>query len=148
LKNSKLPHSWYKKTTILILDSPTFWLHRHLLLRYVGGGKFQNRTTSTINIRYIFSLRMYDHISEYRLQLQCTTMGERRDLHTFCLLFKILYDPLSPNYLRDSLSSVRTSDRCVLIKTICWSFRLTHPDSTLTHLPFMLLGCGTNFRLP
>jgi hypothetical protein len=62
-------------------------------------------------IRYIFSLRKYDHISEYRHQLQWKTMRERRDLHTLCLLYKILHNPSSPNYLKQRFTFLSSHQR-------------------------------------
>ena len=50
-------------------------------------------------IRYIFGLRKYDHISEYRSRLEWVEIRDRRHLHMLTLLFNILHNPHSPTYL-------------------------------------------------
>ena len=51
-------------------------------------------------IRIIFGLRKYDHVSEFRTQLQWLPIRRRRDLHMLSLLYNILFNPLSPPYLK------------------------------------------------
>lgn len=52
-------------------------------------------------IRFVYGLRKYDHVSDFRDQLKWLKIRERRDVHTLCLLFNILNNPLSPNYLKE-----------------------------------------------
>ena len=51
-------------------------------------------------IRFIFGLKKYDHITEYRLQLKWLTIRQRRNLHILTLLYTILFHPYTPNYLK------------------------------------------------
>ena len=57
-------------------------------------------------IRYIFGLRKYDHISEFRSQLNWLEIRDRRNLHILCLLFNILKSPCSPTYLKSRFSAL------------------------------------------
>ena len=50
-------------------------------------------------IRYVFGLRKFDHISEFRSRLNWVAIRDRRNLHTLSLLYNILNNPLSPSYL-------------------------------------------------
>ena len=50
-------------------------------------------------IRYVFGLRKYDHITEYRSQLKWVGIRDRRHLHMLTLLFNILHNPHTPTYL-------------------------------------------------
>lgn len=52
-------------------------------------------------IRFIFGLRKFDHVSEFRSQLKWLPIRRRRDLHVLTFLYNILYNPLSPSYLRE-----------------------------------------------
>lgn len=52
-------------------------------------------------IRYVYGLRKFDHISDYRNQLNWLSIRHRRTLHLLTLLYKILNNPNSPPYLRD-----------------------------------------------
>ena len=51
-------------------------------------------------IRFIFGLRKYDHISEYRSRLKWVEIRDRRNLHLLTLLYNILNYPRFPTYLR------------------------------------------------
>jgi hypothetical protein len=55
-------------------------------------------------IRYIFGLRKYDHISEFRSQLGWLPIRRRRDVHVLSLLFNVLFNPASPPYLTENFS--------------------------------------------
>lgn len=61
-------------------------------------------------IRFIFGLKKYDHVSEYRRQLQWLPIRLRRNSRTLCLLFNILYNPSFPSYLRERFSFLKSSD--------------------------------------
>ncbi|MDW0176719.1 MAG: reverse transcriptase family protein, partial [Nitrososphaeraceae archaeon] len=50
-------------------------------------------------IRYIFGLRKYDHISEFRSRLNWVEIRDRRNIHALSLLFNVLNNPNSPSYL-------------------------------------------------
>lgn len=52
-------------------------------------------------IRFIFGLRKFDHISEFRSQLKWLPIRRRLDLHVVSFLYNILFNPLSPSYLRE-----------------------------------------------
>lgn len=51
-------------------------------------------------IRFIFNLRKYDHVSEYRAKIKWLPIRERRNVRILCLLFTVLKDPYSPVYLK------------------------------------------------
>ncbi|CAH2109029.1 unnamed protein product [Euphydryas editha] len=52
-------------------------------------------------IRFIYGLRKFDHISEFRAKLKWLPIRLRRNLHLLSLLYCILYNPLSPSYLKE-----------------------------------------------
>lgn len=52
-------------------------------------------------IRYVFGLRKYDHVSQFRNKLQWLNIRLRRSFHLLTSLYNILYDPLAPPYLND-----------------------------------------------
>lgn len=52
-------------------------------------------------IRFIFGLRKFDHVSKFRTELKWLPIRLRRQTHILCLLYNILFNPLSPNYLRE-----------------------------------------------
>lgn len=62
-------------------------------------------------IRFVFGLRKYDHVSVFRTQLKWLKIRKRRDLHTLCLLYKTLGNPLSPKYLSESFSPLYGPER-------------------------------------
>ncbi|KAG7308368.1 hypothetical protein JYU34_005566 [Plutella xylostella] len=51
-------------------------------------------------IRFIFGLRKYDHISEYRAQLKWLPIRLRRNTHILTVLYNVLNNPAAPHYLR------------------------------------------------
>jgi hypothetical protein len=55
-------------------------------------------------IRYVFGLRKYDHISEFRSKLRWLPIRRRRDVHILSLLFNTLFSPTSPPYLSERFS--------------------------------------------
>lgn len=55
-------------------------------------------------IRFIFGLRKYDHVSEYRARLRWLPIRLRRNLHLLSLLFNILHNPCTPPYLKNRFS--------------------------------------------
>ena len=52
-------------------------------------------------IIFIFGLRKYDHVSQYRSQLKWLSIEYRRNLHVPILLFAILCKPVTPSYLKE-----------------------------------------------
>ena len=54
-----------------------------------------------ICIRFIFGLRKYDHISEFRTKLKWLPIRLRRNTHVLCLLYNILFNQFSPSYLKE-----------------------------------------------
>ncbi|CAK1592913.1 unnamed protein product [Parnassius mnemosyne] len=52
-------------------------------------------------IRFIFGLRKFDHVSEYRAQLKWLSIRKRRDLHVLLFLYFLLFNSLAPPYLRE-----------------------------------------------
>ncbi|CAH2086951.1 unnamed protein product [Euphydryas editha] len=71
-------------------------------------------------IRFIFCLRKYDHVSEFRSKLKWLPIRSRRNLHILSLLYCALFDPKAPSYLRKKFeflgeqSSLRSSRRLML----------------------------------
>lgn len=53
------------------------------------------------SIRFIFGLRKYDHISEYRAKLKWLPIRLRRNTHILSLLYNILFNPTTPHYLKE-----------------------------------------------
>lgn len=52
-------------------------------------------------IRFIFGLRKYDHVSEFRNCLKWLPIRLRRDTHILSLLYCILFHPDTPLYLKE-----------------------------------------------
>jgi retron-type reverse transcriptase len=57
-------------------------------------------------IRFIFGLRKYDRVTQFRNELRWLTMAQRRDLHILSLLYSVLFNPSAPYYLRSSFTSL------------------------------------------
>lgn len=55
-------------------------------------------------IRFVFDLRKYDHVSEFRRRLKWLTIRHRRNCHILCTLYKVLHGSCGPSYLRDCFS--------------------------------------------
>lgn len=54
-------------------------------------------------IRFIFGLRKYDHVSEFRAKLNWLPIRDRRNLRIVCLLYSIITDPNTPSYLKSMI---------------------------------------------
>ena len=52
-------------------------------------------------IRFIFGLRKYDHVSEFRKKLKWLPIRFRRNTHILSFLYSILYIPSTPDYLKE-----------------------------------------------
>lgn len=57
-------------------------------------------------IRFIFGLRKFDHVSEFRAKLKWLPIRERRSVRILCLLYSILNNPVTPDYLKESFTYV------------------------------------------
>lgn len=55
-------------------------------------------------IRYIYGLRKYDHVSNFRFKLKWLNIRYRRNAHAVCLLYNIIFHPYAPNYLKDKFT--------------------------------------------
>lgn len=55
-------------------------------------------------IRFVFGLRKFDHVSEFRSQLNWLPVRIRRKIHILSLLFKVLFNPSSPKYLQEKFT--------------------------------------------
>ncbi|CAH2266821.1 jg9436 [Pararge aegeria aegeria] len=53
------------------------------------------------SIRFIFGLRKYDHISQFRSRLKWLPIRLRRNLHILSILYCILFHPSTPVYLKE-----------------------------------------------
>lgn len=53
------------------------------------------------SIRFIFGLRKYDHVSEFRAKLKWLPIRLRRNTHILSLLYSILFNPTYPAYLKE-----------------------------------------------
>lgn len=73
-------------------------------------------------IRFIYGLRKYDHVSEFRTKLKWLPIRLRRNAHILHLLYSILFLPSSPRYLKERFNflhtthalSLRSSDNLLL----------------------------------
>lgn len=54
-----------------------------------------------LSIRFIFGLRKYDHISEFRKKLGWLPIRLRRNTHILSLLYCLLFNPKTPCYLKE-----------------------------------------------
>lgn len=65
-------------------------------------------------IRFIFGLRKYDHISEFRKKLKWLPIRLRRNAHILNLLYSILFNPFTPSYLKERFQFLGdTHERCL-----------------------------------
>lgn len=60
-------------------------------------------------IRFIFGLKKFDHVSQYRLKLGWLPIKHRRNLHVVTLLYTTLFCPWSPLYLKERFSFLGNS---------------------------------------
>lgn len=61
-------------------------------------------------IRFIFGLRKYDHISQYRSKLKWLPIRLRRNAHILSLLYNILFNPLTPRYLKERFNFLHNAN--------------------------------------
>lgn len=62
-------------------------------------------------IRYVFGLRKFDHITEFRHKLNLLPIRHRRNMHILTLLFQVLFNPSAPNYLSERFEFRVRDDR-------------------------------------
>lgn len=60
-------------------------------------------------IRFIFGLRKYDHVSQFRNKLKWLPIRLRRNIHILTLLYNILFNPLTPIYLKERFQFMHSS---------------------------------------
>ena len=60
-------------------------------------------------IRFIFGLRKYDHVSEFRKKLKWLPIRFRRNTHILSLLYSILFIPTTPQYLKERFEFISCS---------------------------------------
>ncbi|KAJ8719480.1 hypothetical protein PYW08_011655 [Mythimna loreyi] len=61
-------------------------------------------------IRFVFGLRKYDHVSQFRKDLKWLPIRLRRNTRVLCVLYNILFNPAYPGYLRDRFTFTRAAD--------------------------------------
>lgn len=91
-----------------------------------------------LSIRFIFGLRKFDHISEYRNRLKWLPIRLRRNAHILSLLYNILFLSSSPAYLKERfeflcLSNSRSlrSSETLMLKTPVHSSKFYGSSFTL-----------------
>lgn len=96
--------------------------------------EYLNKLDRLLNtcIRFIFGLRKYDHISQYRAKLKWLRIRERRNSRILCLLYSVLNDPNSPSYLKSSFNYVADTHDRNLRST--YSLHLAMPRHTTSFL--------------
>lgn len=62
-----------------------------------------------LSIRFIFGLRKYDHISEFRKNLGWLPIRLRRNTHILSLLYCLLFNPKTPCYLKERFELLSNS---------------------------------------
>lgn len=60
-------------------------------------------------VRFVFCLRKYDHISSYRSKLKWLPVRMRRQIRILGVLSSILFEPLSPEYLKSKFHFLYSS---------------------------------------
>lgn len=76
-----------------------------------------------VAIRFIFGLRKFDHISEFRSKLKWLPIRLRRNVHILSLLYCVLFKPTSPLYLKNKFEFV--GDHSIHSKVLRSSQNLT-----------------------
>ncbi|CAG9791721.1 unnamed protein product [Diatraea saccharalis] len=65
-------------------------------------------------IRFIFGLRKYDHVSNYRSELKWLPIRLRRNSRLLSLLYNILFNPTYPHYLKERFSFLHCTNSYTL----------------------------------
>ncbi|CAK1589714.1 unnamed protein product [Parnassius mnemosyne] len=58
------------------------------------------------SIRFIFGLRKFDHISQFRSRLKWLPIRLRRNMHILSILYCVLFHPSTPPYLKEKFNFV------------------------------------------
>ncbi|CAH2244354.1 jg25306 [Pararge aegeria aegeria] len=102
-----------------VLPIPTKVMLAHSLLLSIldyADASYLNLTEDQLNklerlqnlaIRFIFGLRKYDHVSEFRQKLKWLSIRRRRDV--LSLLYCVLFNPKTPPYLKEKFNFVGTA---------------------------------------
>ncbi|KAJ0170700.1 hypothetical protein K1T71_013472 [Dendrolimus kikuchii] len=78
-------------------------------------------------IRFIFGLRKYDHISEFRDKLKWLPIRLRRNAHILSLLYNILFNPKTPPYLKSRFHFLQDGHSRILRSSLNYRLRMpTH----------------------
>lgn len=89
-------------------------------------------------IRFIFGLRKYDHISEYRRQLKWLPIQMRRNSRILFVLFSIINNTSSPPYLRENFQyRCETHDRVLRSSSNLKAYILPH-NTGFFHYSFII----------
>ncbi|CAH2095156.1 unnamed protein product [Euphydryas editha] len=59
-----------------------------------------------VAIRFVFGLRKFDHVSEFRAKLKWLPIRLRRNLHILSLLYCVLFSPTSPTYMKEKFEFI------------------------------------------
>lgn len=81
-------------------------------------------------IRFIFGLRKYDHVSEFRIKLKWLPIRHRRNTHILSLLYNILFNPSTPPYLKERFQYLHLSHSHTLRSSE--TLQLKTPEHTST----------------
>lgn len=65
-------------------------------------------------IRFIFGIRKFDHVSQYRRQLKWLPIRSRRNLHALSLLYSVLFHPQTPGYLKERFCFLGSDDQSLV----------------------------------
>ena len=82
-------------------------------------------------IRFIFGLRKYDHISEFRNRLKWLPIRLRRNTHILSLLYNVLFNPTTPLYLKERFKFLHDTHAKFLRSSE--DLRLEMPIHSTTH---------------
>ncbi|CAH2241677.1 jg26977 [Pararge aegeria aegeria] len=122
-----------------VLPIPTKVMLAHSLILSIldyADASYINLTEDQLNklerlqnlaIRFIFGLRKYDHVSEFRLKLKWLPIRRRRDLHVLSLLYCVLFNPKTPSYLKEKFNflGVQSDIRSCRTLTLSMPFHKT-----------------------
>ncbi|XP_045507707.1 uncharacterized protein LOC123703673 [Colias croceus] len=99
-------------------------------------------------IRFIFGLRKYDHISEFRARLKWFPIRLRRNTHILHLLYSILFDPKTPPYLKQNFSYVSSNHSLALRSSNNLTLSFPHHHSKFFHSSFTVTAISLWNALP
>lgn len=100
----RLKHFLPHKTKISLVNTLLLPIINYADICYINlSEELLNKLDRLLNtcIRFVFNLKKYDHVSEYRAKLKWLPIRERRKLTILCFLFKVLNDQNIPEYLKE-----------------------------------------------